>query len=59
MLLSEGSIVYHGPREGVLPFFEELGLHLPPRKGACTTAADTLLLIRQRVRLPPSLTCIT
>ena len=33
MLLSEGHIVYHGPREEVLPFFESLGFQLPERKG--------------------------
>ena len=33
MLLSEGSIVFHGPTAGVLPFFQGLGLQLPPRKG--------------------------
>ncbi|KAK9806328.1 hypothetical protein WJX72_010375 [[Myrmecia] bisecta] len=33
MLLSDGCIVYHGPREQVLPFFESLGFKLPERKG--------------------------
>ena len=33
LLLSEGHIVYHGPREEVLPFFESLGFQLPERKG--------------------------
>ena len=31
ILLSAGKVVYHGPREAVLPFFEGLGLTLPPR----------------------------
>ncbi|XP_031399616.1 ABC transporter G family member 31 [Punica granatum] len=33
VLLSEGYIVYEGPREDVLEFFESLGFRLPPRKG--------------------------
>eukprot|EP00898_Chlorokybus_atmophyticus_P000914 jgi/Chlat1/1823/Chrsp138S00766 len=32
-LLSEGHVVFHGPREQVLPFFEELGFKCPVRKG--------------------------
>ncbi|KAK9131815.1 hypothetical protein Scep_011343 [Stephania cephalantha] len=33
MLLSEGHMVYQGPRENVVEFFESLGFKLPPRKG--------------------------
>ncbi|XP_052887191.1 ABC transporter G family member 31-like [Gossypium arboreum] len=33
MLLSEGYMVYQGPRGKVLEFFESLGFKLPPRKG--------------------------
>ncbi|XP_043723662.1 ABC transporter G family member 31-like [Telopea speciosissima] len=33
ILLSEGQIIYHGPRADVLKFFESLGFRLPPRKG--------------------------
>lgn len=25
-------MVYHGPREEILPFFESQGMHCPPRK---------------------------
>ena len=25
-------MVYHGPREDILPFFESQGMHCPPRK---------------------------
>lgn len=28
-----GHLVYHGPKEEVVPFFESLGFKLPPRKG--------------------------
>lgn len=33
VLLSDGYVVYQGPREDVLEFFESLGFKLPPRKG--------------------------
>ncbi|CAL9078900.1 unnamed protein product [Musa textilis] len=33
ILLSEGQIVYHGPRENVLEFFESVGFRCPERKG--------------------------
>eukprot|EP01018_Ginkgo_biloba_P002639 Gb_30095 [translate_table: standard] len=33
ILLSEGQIVYHGPREHVLEFFESCGFKCPERKG--------------------------
>lgn len=33
ILLSEGRIVYQGPREYVLPFFESMGFKCPERKG--------------------------
>ncbi|KAA8543738.1 hypothetical protein F0562_022085 [Nyssa sinensis] len=33
VLLSEGYVVYQGPRTEVIEFFESLGFRLPPRKG--------------------------
>ncbi|CAM8992214.1 unnamed protein product [Rhodiola kirilowii] len=33
ILLSEGQILYHGPRANVLEFFDSLGFRSPPRKG--------------------------
>ncbi|CAI7902719.1 unnamed protein product [Closterium sp. NIES-53] len=33
LLLSEGHVVFHGPREHVLPFFSRLGFGCPARKG--------------------------
>ncbi|KAL0018676.1 hypothetical protein WJX77_002041 [Trebouxia sp. C0004] len=32
LLLSDGKMVYHGPREGILPFFTSLGMTCPARK---------------------------
>jgi hypothetical protein len=42
--LVPGVVVYHGPREQVVPFFEGLGFRLPPRKGV----ADFLQEITSR-----------
>lgn len=33
ILLSEGEIIYQGPRDHVLNFFESCGFRLPQRKG--------------------------
>ncbi|KAL2643201.1 hypothetical protein R1flu_010788 [Riccia fluitans] len=33
LLLAEGHVVYYGPRENVVEYFEKLGFQLPPRKG--------------------------
>ncbi|BBN19277.1 ATP-binding cassette, subfamily G (WHITE), member 2, PDR [Marchantia polymorpha subsp. ruderalis] len=33
VLLSEGKVVYHGPRENILEFFESCGYKCPERKG--------------------------
>ncbi|KZV31666.1 pleiotropic drug resistance protein 1-like [Dorcoceras hygrometricum] len=33
VLLSDGQIVYHGPRENVVGFFESMGFRCPKRKG--------------------------
>uniref|UniRef100_J3MLF4 ABC transporter domain-containing protein n=1 Tax=Oryza brachyantha TaxID=4533 RepID=J3MLF4_ORYBR len=33
ILISEGYIVYHGPRENILEFFESTGFRCPERKG--------------------------
>ena len=33
LLMAEGSIIYHGPREDIVPFFESCGFKCPERKG--------------------------
>ena len=33
ILMSEGKIMYHGPRDHVLEFFEDCGFRCPERKG--------------------------
>ncbi|KAK7268421.1 hypothetical protein RIF29_21119 [Crotalaria pallida] len=44
ILLSEGQIVYQGPRENVLGFFESMGFKCPERKGI----ADFLMEVTSR-----------
>ncbi|VFQ92299.1 unnamed protein product [Cuscuta campestris] len=34
ILLSDGYVIYHGPREEILDFFESMGFRCPERKGA-------------------------
>jgi ABC-type multidrug transport system ATPase subunit len=41
-LLSEGQIVYHGPREHVLEFFEDCGFRCPDRKGVADFLQEVL-----------------
>lgn len=43
VLLSDGHIVYQGPREHVVEFFESLGFKLPPRKGVADFLQEVFL----------------
>jgi ABC-type multidrug transport system ATPase subunit len=45
ILLSDGEIVYQGPREHVLDFFESVGFKCPERKGV----ADFLQEVSQNL----------
>ena len=47
LLLSEGYVVYQGPRAEVLEFFESLGFRLPPRKGVADFLQEVLCKIIQ------------
>lgn len=53
VLLSEGQIVYQGPRENVLEFFEVMGFKCPERKGVAdflqevSDPAESYLLLIQ------------
>lgn len=44
VLLSEGYVVYHGPRADVIEFFESLGFQLPPRKGVADFLQEVLFI---------------
>ncbi|KAL5720689.1 ABC transporter G member 39 [Ranunculus cassubicifolius] len=33
ILICEGQIVYHGPRDSIIEFFEQMGFQCPGRKG--------------------------
>lgn len=47
ILISDGQIVYQGPREHVLEFFESMGFQCPERKGV----ADFLQEVWMRINL--------
>jgi ABC-type multidrug transport system ATPase subunit len=42
ILLSDGQIVYQGPRENVLEFFEHVGFKCPERKGVADFLQEVL-----------------
>ena len=44
ILLSDGHIVYQGPREHVLEFFESMGFKCPDRKGVADFLQEVSLL---------------
>ena len=44
ILLSEGYMVYQGPRQDVVGFFESLGFRLPPRKGVADFLQEVFII---------------
>lgn len=48
-----GIIVYHGPRDEVMCFFEGLGFQLPPRKGVADFLQEITSRKDQKVPSPP------
>jgi ABC-type multidrug transport system ATPase subunit len=55
ILLSEGQIVYHGPREHVLEFFAFCGFKCPERKGVADFLQEVLGLIFSKISYSHSL----
>lgn len=45
ILLSDGQIVYQGPRENVLEFFESMGFICPERKGVADFLQEVISLL--------------
>ena len=45
ILLSDGQIVYQGPRENVLEFFEHIGFKCPERKGVADFLQEVILFV--------------
>lgn len=45
ILLSDGHIVYQGPRENVLEFFEYMGFRCPERKGVADFLQEVMLFL--------------
>ena len=52
MLISEGVVLFHGPRAHVLPFFERLGFACPPRKDPAGFLQEVTSARDQAVRRP-------
>ncbi|KAJ0976466.1 hypothetical protein J5N97_018431 [Dioscorea zingiberensis] len=48
ILMAEGKIVYHGPRDQVLAFFEECGFKCPNRKGEADFLQEVLSKMDQK-----------
>ena len=44
ILLSDGEVVYQGPRENVLEFFEHMGFKCPERKGVADFLQEVISL---------------
>ena len=51
ILLSDGQIVYQGPRENVLEFFEHMGFKCPERKGVADFLQEVIFSIIQSITL--------
>ena len=52
MLISEGVVLFHGPRTDVLPFFQRLGFACPPRKDPAGFLQEVTSARDQAVRCP-------
>ncbi len=53
-----GKLVYHGPREEVLPFFESQGMHCPERKADSDFLQEVTSRKDQKVLTATSPTCM-
>ncbi|RWW57550.1 hypothetical protein BHE74_00035651 [Ensete ventricosum] len=49
ILLSDGQVVYQGPRQNVLEFFESMGFKCPERKGVADFLQEVVLIWGQKV----------
>jgi ABC-type multidrug transport system ATPase subunit len=52
LLLSEGVCVYHGPTDGVLRFFSDLGFQCPPRMAVPGFLQNITSRMDQQVGVP-------
>ncbi|ETN18845.1 hypothetical protein PPTG_04318 [Phytophthora nicotianae INRA-310] len=57
MVLNHGEIIYHGPRDQAVPYFETLGFKCPPRRDAADFLLDlgTKMQLKYQVGLPPGM----
>ncbi|ETL82703.1 hypothetical protein L917_17179, partial [Phytophthora nicotianae] len=58
MVLNQGEIIYHGPRDQAVPYFETLGFKCPPRRDAADFLLDlgTNMQKKYQVELPMGMT---
>ncbi|EGZ25831.1 pleiotropic drug resistance protein ABC superfamily [Phytophthora sojae] len=58
MVLNHGEIIYHGPREQAVPYFETLGFKCPPRRDSADFLLDlgTKMQLKYQVELPAGIT---
>ena len=47
-----GQVVFHGPKDEAMPFFESLGFHLPERKGVADFLQEVTSEKDQKVCIP-------
>jgi ABC-type multidrug transport system ATPase subunit len=45
ILMAEGKIVYHGPSDNVVEFFQKCGFRSPPRKGISDFLQEASVLV--------------
>ncbi|KAL6010130.1 hypothetical protein ACLOJK_000561 [Asimina triloba] len=58
VLICEGQIVYHGPRDSILEFFEMMGFRCPERKGVADFLQEVLPLTQSVVIHPSPLSVV-
>lgn len=47
-----GNLVFHGPREEVVPYFQSLGFYIPERKAVSDFLQEVTSVKDQKVALP-------
>jgi len=52
ILLSDGQIVYQGPRKSVLEFFEYMGFKCPERKGVADFLQEVISIFQLHIQIP-------
>lgn len=53
-----GHVIWNGPKEGVVPFFNSLGFRLPPRKSVADFLQEVTSRVDQQVRACGCWVCV-